>query len=159
MMQRQGWNGVLLSLLCAFCWMGCDTMDPDDMIQVSIRDIIVGEGALAEGEKIVTVEYTGMLITGEIFDTTHKEGREPLSFQLETGLVAEDPQGREVIDGFIQGVPGMQVGGLRRITVPPELAWGSRGAGCDPENPTVCTVPPNSTLLFDIELIGVREVE
>lgn len=158
-MQRPGWNGVILCLLCTVCSAGCDTNDPNDEVQVSIQDIIVGQGAVAEGDKIVTVEYTGMLITGVVFDTSREEDREPLSFHLETGLVANDPQGREVIDGFVKGVPGMQVGGLRRITVPPELAWGSRGAGCQLDDPNVCTIPPNSTLIFEIELIGVREVE
>ncbi len=156
-MQRPGWNGVLLCLLCVFCWTGCDTNDPNNEAQVSVQDIIVGEGAVAEGDKIVTVEYTGTLISGDVFDTTHQDDREPLSFQLETGLVEDDPQGGQVIDGFIQGVPGMQVGGLRRITVPPQLAWGSRVAGCEPENPNACIIPPNSTLLFEIELIAVRE--
>ena len=158
-MHRQGWNGALLCLLLAFGATGCDSNDPNAGPQVTISDIIVGEGAVAKGDNIVTVEYTGRLVTGDVFDTTRKEGREPLSFQLETGLVQDDPQGREVIDGFIQGVPGMQVGGLRRLTVPPELAWGTRGAGCAPDNPNVCTIPPNSTLIFDIELIGVQEVE
>ena len=156
-MQRPGWYGVLLCLLCTFGWTGCDTNDPNNEVQVSIQDIIVGDGALAEGNKFVTVEYTGRLVSGVVFDTSREEGREPLSFQLETGLVRDDPQGRQVIDGFIQGVPGMQVGGLRRITVPPQLAWGSRGAGCEPENPNNCIIPPNSTLLFEIELIAVRE--
>ncbi len=158
-MQRPGWNGVILCLLFAFCSTGCDTNDPNDEVQVSIQDIIVGEGALAEGDKIVTVEYTGRLVSGFVFDTSREEGREPLSFQLETGLVKDDPQGRQVIDGFIKGVPGMRVGGQRRITVPPQLAWGSRGAGCELDNPDVCTIPPNSTLIFDIELIGVSDVE
>ncbi len=158
-MQRPGWNGVILCLLFAFCSTGCDTNDPNDEVQVSIQDILIGEGAVAEGDKIVTVEYTGRLISGDIFDTTRQDDREPLSFQLETGLVEDDPQGGQVIDGFIQGVPGMQVGGIRRITVPPQLAWGSRGAGCEPENPNDCIIPPNSTLLFEIELIAVREVE
>ncbi len=156
-MQRPGWNGVLLCLLCTFCSTGCDTNDPNNEAQVSVQDIIVGEGAVAEGDKIVTVEYTGTLISGDVFDTTRRDDRKPLSFQLETGLVEDDPQGGQVIDGFIQGVPGMQVGGLRRITVPPQLAWGSRGAGCKPENPHACIIPPNSTLLFEIELIAVRE--
>ena len=158
-MQRPGWNAILLGLLFAFCTTGCDSNDPGDTVQVSIQDIIVGEGALAEGNNIVTIEYTGRLITGDVFDTTRKEDREPLSFQLETGLVVDDPQAREVIDGLILGVPGMHVGGLRRLTVPPELGWGSRGAGCDPENPNACIIPRNSTLIFDIELIGVLEVE
>ncbi len=157
-MQRPGWNGVILCLLCTFGSTGCDTNDPSNEAQLSVHDLIVGEGEVAEGDKIVTVEYTGRLISGDIFDTTRQNDREPLSFQLETGLVEDDPQGGQVIDGFIQGVPGMQVGGLRRITVPPQLAWGSRGAGCKPENPNDCIIPPNSTLLFEIELIAVREV-
>lgn len=159
-MERLRWNSIFAVCLL-FALAGCDTGDPNDNVQVSIRDIIPGEGTLAEGNTIVTVHYIGRLAsTNEVFDSSRAEGREPLSFELETGLVEDDLQGSKVIDGFTRGVPGMRVGGLRRITVPPQLAWGSRGAGCNDLNePTNCTVPPNATLIFDIELIDVRELE
>jgi len=153
-MRVPGGNCIFSVLLLA--WAGCDASDPGIRPQVTIQDIIAGEGTLAEGNKTVTVDYTGMLAsTGEVFDTSSE--REPLSFHLSNGLVSGDPQGRSVIDGFVQGVHGMRVGGLRRITVPPQLAWGSRGAGCnDPNDANACTIPPNSTLIFDIELLAVQ---
>lgn len=154
-------SAALFGLLCALAWAGCDGTGPDVPIQVSIQDIIPGEGVLADGNPVVTVHYIGMLASnGEVFDSTQDEGRQPLSFELETGRVADDPQGRTVIDGFTQGVPGMRVGGLRRLTVPPQLAWGSRGAGCNnPDDPTDCIIPPNATLIFDVELIGVEQTQ
>ena len=160
-MERLRRNSIFaVCLLFALAWAGCD---PDDPIgaEVTIRDTRPGSGALAEGSKIVTVHYTGMLASnGDVFDTTRNDDREPLSFHLDSGLVEDDTQGRRVIEGFTRGVPGMRVGGTRLVTVPPQLAWGRRGAGCtDPEDPTNCTIPPNATLIFDIELIDVREPE
>ncbi len=147
-------------LLFALAWAGCDTNDPVGA-QVSIQDLLLGEGTLAEGNKIVTVHYVGMLASnGDVFDTSREPEPEPLSFHLDSGLVENDSQGRRVIDGFTRGVPGMQVGGLRRVTVPPQLAWGSRGAGCnDPNEPTNCTIPPNETLIFEIELMDVQDAD
>ena len=161
-MERLRWNSLFaVCLLFALAWAGCDSGPPNGNVQVTIRDIIPGEGTLAEGNTIVTVHYIGRLAsTSEVFDSSREEDRGPLSFELETGLVEGDPQGSKVIDGFTRGVPGMRVGGLRRITVPPQLAWGSRGAGCTvPNEPTNCTIPPNATLIFDIELMDVRELE
>ena len=157
-MERLRTNSAsLLGLLCMLVWAGCDTGPPEGTVQVNISDIVPGQGVLAEGNPVVTVHYIGMLASnGTVFDSTQEEGREPLSFELESGRVADDPQGRTVIDGFTQGVPGMRVGGLRRITVPPQLAWGTRGAGCNnPDDATDCVVPPNATLIFDIELVDV----
>ena len=161
-MERLRWNKPgMVCLLFALAWAACDTGGTGEAIEVSIRDIIPGQGALAESNKIVTVDYVGMLAsTGDVFDSSRRDDREPLSFQLETGLVENDPQGRRVIDGFTRGIPGMRVGGLRRITVPPQLAWGSRGAGCNnPDAQSGCTIPPNATLIFDVELIDVRDPE
>jgi len=160
-MERLRWTSIVaVCLLSALAGAGCDS-GPENEAQVSIRDIRLGQGTLAEGDQVVTVDYIGMLAnTGEVFDTSRDDDGEPISFHLDSGLVENDPQGRRVIDGFTKGVPGMRVGGLRRVTVPPQLAWGTRGAGCNnPDEPTDCTIPPNSTLIFDIELVDVRDPE
>ncbi len=102
-----------------------------------IKDIVVGEGDKAHEGQTVTVDYTGTLENGEQFDTSI--GRAPFSFPLGAG---------RVIKGWDEGVAGMQVGGKRKLTIPPELGYGSRGAGN--------VIPPNATLIFDIELLKVK---
>jgi FKBP-type peptidyl-prolyl cis-trans isomerase FkpA len=93
----------------------------------------------------VTVNYTGWIYDparaenkGQQFDSSVGAGRQPFNFPLGTGAV---------IRGFDQGVIGMKVGGLRRVTIPPDLAYGSAGSGG--------VIPPNATLVFDIELLEV----
>ena len=132
------YSSILLALLLL---VGCDSnSDPE----VSTFDIVVGTGAVADGRDIVTVHYIGMLRNGEVFDTS--EGRGPLTFELETGLL-QGTQG-VLIEGFVQGVAGMRVGGIRRITIPPELAYGRMGFG---------PIPPNATIVFQVELLSVEE--
>jgi len=148
-------------LVCSAAWTACDTYREADNTDITIVDIIRGEGAVAEGNVIVSVHYIGMLAsTGEVFDSSRKNDFGAISFDLTTGIVKDDlQQSSTVIDGFVRGVPGMRVGGLRRLTVPPQLAWGSRGAGCNnPERPASCIVPPNETLIFEIELTSVRPI-
>ena len=110
----------------------------------SQTDLVVGTGAEAAAGRLISVNYTGWLYDpaqaqnkGRQFDTS--AGRGPFSFQLGAG---------RVIRGWDQGVPGMRVGGQRRLTIPPELAYGSAGAPPD--------IPPNATLVFDIELLSVQ---
>ena len=102
-----------------------------------ITDLIVGEGDKAHEGQTVTVNYTGTLENGEQFDTSI--GRAPFSFPLGAG---------RVIKGWDEGVQGMMVGGKRKLTIPPELGYGSRGAGN--------VIPPNATLIFEIELLKVK---
>tara|TARA_B100000927_G_C16444198_1_gene461062 strand:+ start:684 stop:1256 length:573 start_codon:yes stop_codon:yes gene_type:complete len=102
-----------------------------------ITDLIVGDGDQAEQGQTVTVNYTGTLENGEQFDTSI--GRAPFSFPLGAG---------RVIKGWDEGVQGMKVGGKRKLTIPPELGYGSRGAGN--------VIPPNSTLIFEVELLKVN---
>ena len=106
------------------------------------EDQVVGTGAEAKAGQTVDVHYTGWLDQngqpGKKFDSSRDRG-EPLSF----GLGA-----RQVIAGWDQGVAGMKVGGKRRLIIPPELGYGARGAGG--------VVPPNATLIFDVELMRVR---
>jgi FKBP-type peptidyl-prolyl cis-trans isomerase FkpA len=101
-----------------------------------IRDIEVGTGTAARRTSTVSVRYTGYLADGTILDTTGSG--EPTTFRL---------GGREVIAGWDEGIPGMRVGGVRRLVVPPGLGYGKRGTA---------GVPPNTTLVFDIQLIDVR---
>ena len=101
-----------------------------------ISDIFIGEGEEAISGKTVTVEYTGRLENGEQFDSSI--GRAPFSFTLGEG---------RVIKGWDEGVQGMKVGGKRELTIPPELGYGSRGAGN--------VIPANATLIFEIELLKV----
>ena len=110
----------------------------------SQTDLRVGDGAEATPGTSLLVDYAGWLYDpaqpeqkGQQFDSS--VGREPFSFTLGAG---------RVIPGWDQGVAGMQVGGQRRLIIPPELAYGSAGAGA--------AIPPNATLVFDIELLDVQ---
>ena len=102
-----------------------------------IEDIVNGEGDEATSGQTVTVNYTGTLEDGTQFDTSI--GRAPFSFPLGAG---------RVIKGWDEGVAGMKVGGKRKLTIPPELGYGSRGAGN--------VIPANATLLFEVELLKVN---
>lgn len=100
-------------------------------------DIKVGTGATAVSGKKVTVNYTGWLTNGKQFDSS--VGKKPFPFTLGAA---------QVIQGWDEGVAGMKVGGKRQLRIPPDLAYGARGY------PGV--IPPNSTLVFDVELLGVQ---
>jgi FKBP-type peptidyl-prolyl cis-trans isomerase len=101
-------------------------------------DLAVGTGAEAAARSRVQVHYSGELTDGRPFDSSRDRG-EPLEFVLGVG---------QVIRGWDEGVSGMKVGGRRILVIPPELGYGSRGAGG--------VIPPNATLVFDVELLGVR---
>ena len=107
-----------------------------------IEDVVVGNGAAAADGQRVSVHYTGWLDAGgkagTKFDSSKDRGQ-PFMFSLGRG---------EVIRGWEEGVAGMKVGGKRKLTIPPELGYGSRGAGK--------VIPPNATLLFEVELLAVR---
>jgi peptidylprolyl isomerase len=109
-----------------------------DIPKLKIEDTQIGTGATAVPGKTVTVHYTGKLENGTKFDSSLDRG-EPFSFQLGAG---------QVIPGWDQGLQGMKVGGKRTLTIPPALAYGEQGAGD--------TIPPNSTLVFEIELVDVK---
>ncbi len=101
-------------------------------------DRVVGTGDEAVAGKTVNVHYTGWLENGKQFDSSVDRGQ-PFSFPLGAG---------RVIKGWDEGVQGMKVGGKRKLTIPSDLGYGSRGAGG--------VIPPNATLIFDVELLGVR---
>jgi len=102
-----------------------------------IEDLVKGTGPEAVRGKTVEVHYTGWLTDGKQFDSS--VGGAPFSFRLGAG---------QVIEGWDRGVAGMKVGGKRKLTLAPELGYGSRGAPPD--------IPPNATLVFEVELLGVR---
>jgi len=105
---------------------------------LGIEDLVVGDGATASAGQRVSVHYTGWLENGTKFDSSKDRG-EPFMFSLGRG---------EVIRGWDEGVSGMKVGGKRKLTIPAALGYGTRGAGG--------VIPPNATLLFEVELLGVR---
>ena len=102
------------------------------------EDVRVGNGAEAKAGKTVEVHYTGWLTDGKKFDSSRDRG-EPFAFKLGAG---------QVIKGWDEGVAGMKIGGQRKLTIPATLGYGSRGVGG--------VIPPNATLVFDVELLGVR---
>jgi FKBP-type peptidyl-prolyl cis-trans isomerase len=107
------------------------------MSELIIEDLTVGQGNEAVAGRTVVVHYTGWLTNGTQFDSSKDRG-EPFDFPLGAG---------HVIRGWDQGVAGMKVGGTRKLTIPPELGYGSRGAGG--------VIPPNATLVFEVELLAV----
>jgi len=110
------------------------TTTPSGLI---IDDIVVGNGAAAAAGQKVKVHYTGWLTNGTKFDSS-KDRNDPFVFPLGAG---------NVIKGWDEGVQGMKVGGKRKLTIPPALGYGARGAGG--------VIPPNATLVFEVELLGV----
>lgn len=106
-------------------------------MSLKIEDLKVGTGAEAKAGQQVTVHYVGTLTNGQKFDSS-RDRNEGFDFALGAG---------QVIKGWDQGVAGMKVGGLRKLTIPPELGYGKSGY------PPV--IPPNSTLVFEVELLSV----
>ncbi|HWH48498.1 MAG TPA: FKBP-type peptidyl-prolyl cis-trans isomerase [Burkholderiales bacterium] len=104
---------------------------------LGIEELSIGTGVPATAGKRVTVHYTGWLTDGTKFDSS-KDRNDPFVFSLGKG---------QVIRGWDEGVQGMQVGGKRKLTIPPTLGYGARGAGG--------AIPPNATLIFEVELLGV----
>lgn len=103
-----------------------------------IEEVVVGAGAEATAGQEVTVHYTGWLTDGQKFDSS-KDRDDPFVFPLGEG---------RVIKGWDEGVQGMKVGGTRKLTIPPALGYGARGAGS--------VIPPNATLVFEVELLATE---
>lgn len=105
---------------------------------VQIDELALGDGPAARGGQRVSVHYIGWLTDGTKFDSSHDRGQ-PFGFRLGAG---------EVILGWDDGIVGMQVGGKRRLTIPPNLAYGRRGMRG--------VIPPNATLVFEVDLVAVQ---
>jgi len=105
---------------------------------LEIIDLTIGDGAEVPADATITAHYTGALcVDGTIFESSHDYAGNPATFGL-----------NQVIDGWTQGVPGMKVGGTRRLIIPADLAYGHRRASA--------MIAPNSDLVFDIELLAVK---
>jgi len=101
-------------------------------------DLVVGKGREAHAGETATVHYTGTLVDGTKFDSS-KDRNQPFSFKLGAG---------RVIKGWDEGVEGMKIGGTRKLVIPSDLGYGTRGAGA--------AIPPNATLIFIVELLDLR---
>lgn len=106
---------------------------------LQIEDLVVGNGAEAVKGKNITVHYTGWLTDGTKFDSS-VDRKQPFTLRLGAG---------QVIQGWEEGFNGMKVGGKRKLTIPPEMGYGSRAVGG--------VIPANSTLIFEVELLRVSE--
>ena len=111
--------------------------DGEEVLEMKIEDIQVGTGNEAVSGKKITVNYVGTLTDGTKFDSSY-DRNEPFTFNLGSG---------QVIQGWEQGFEGMKVGGKRKLTIPPDLGYGNRSTG---------SIPPNSTLIFEVELLKVE---
>jgi peptidylprolyl isomerase len=111
---------------------------PTDKVQVT--DEVTGTGTEAKEGSTISAKYTGTTADGAVFDSTDKHGGQPATFTLAKG---------QLIDGWVQGIPGMKVGGKRKLVIPPDLGYGAnppQGSG----------IPANATLTFEIELTNVQ---
>lgn len=117
-----------------------DTNTMEQPTQLKITDTVVGTGTEAKTGDVVFVHYTGTLTNGQVFDSSITRG-EPFSFQLGSGMV---------IQGWDIGIQGMKVGGKRTLVIPADLAYGNRAIG---------SIPANSTLIFEVELLDVKSAK
>lgn len=108
---------------------------PLDTKELYVEDVVKGSGKEAKGGSRISVHYTGLLTDGTVFDSSLRTGQ-PFTFNLGAG---------EVIPGFDEGISGMKVGGKRILVIPSDLAYGANGVG---------PIPPNATLIFEIDLVS-----
>lgn len=108
----------------------------EPVTELKIEDIKIGTGTEVKSGNTIVVHYTGRLVNGTVFDSS--VGGQPFITKIGVG---------QVIEGWEKGLLGMKVGGMRRLLIPPDLGYGSQGTG---------SIPPNATLIFDIELLEVK---
>jgi FKBP-type peptidyl-prolyl cis-trans isomerase len=120
------------------CGSGTETPTPPSSGPGTLEseEIVVGTGTAAANGDTLTVHYIGSFLDGRVFESSYSLGR-PYTFRLGAG---------QVIAGWDQGIPGMRVGGKRRLTIPPSLAYGSQGSG---------PIPPNTPIRFEVELLSL----
>lgn len=133
---------AFIVIMLGFANTGCGNDDETSAAtgtggSLQIEDVVVGTGAVAAAGQTITVHYVGTLTDGTKFDSSRDRGT-PFSFNLGTG---------QVIRGWDQGLPGMKVGGTRKLTIPATLGYGA--AGAPP------SIPGNATLIFNIELLSI----
>jgi peptidylprolyl isomerase len=114
------------------------TIKPD-MSQLKTEDLKIGTGTEVKSGDTVIMHYSGTLEDGTKFDSSYDRGQ-PFTTQIGVG---------QVIQGWDLGVPGMKIGGKRKLTIPPQLGYGAQGAGG--------VIPPNATLVFEVELIDIKK--
>jgi FKBP-type peptidyl-prolyl cis-trans isomerase len=128
---------ALVSLVASLAFVACGGNSvTGDSGTVGVVDLVVGTGATAATGDTVTVNYVGTLTNGTKFDSSY-DRNQPFTFVLGAG---------QVIAGWDQGIPGMKVGGKRRLTIPPSLGYGNVAYG---------PIPANSTLIFEVELVSI----
>jgi FKBP-type peptidyl-prolyl cis-trans isomerase len=139
------WAALLLCLSCA----ACDPGEEEGVVEKSVYsrdgkkvvlkyiDQAVGKGEEVKKGDTVLVHYTGTLRNGKKFDSSHDHGE---AFKVTVGV-------GDVIQGWDEGIPGMKVGGKRKLIIPPELGYGAKGAGG--------SIPPNSELIFVVEVVKI----
>lgn len=118
--------------------MDTSTNNSTESAKLIIEDIKLGEGREVKSGDTVVMHYLGTLESGTKFDSSYDRG-EPFATQIGVG---------QVIKGWDEGVPGMKIGGKRKLTIPSELGYGARGAGG--------IIPPNATLIFEVELLEIK---
>lgn len=138
---------LIIAASAFFIWSSRSTKAPQAISEgnmittasgLQYEDLLVGEGAQAQPGDTVSVHYTGWLQDGTKFDSSLDRGQ-PFTFTLGRG---------EVIKGWDEGVAGMRAGGKRRLVIPPDLGYGSQGAGG--------VIPPGATLIFEVELVEIK---
>ncbi len=128
-----------LGLSAASCTKKTGEGGSGDVTELKIEELKAGAGDEAKAGAVVSVHYTGTLTDGKKFDSSLDRGQ-PFQFRLGGG---------QVIKGWDEGVAGMKVGGKRKLTIPPQMGYGERGAGG--------VIPPNATLIFEVELLNVMK--
>lgn len=131
-------RSLFLALVAAILLPACGSDNPTgpnggDLV---VEDIVVGTGATAVAGDVITVHYLGTFTSGQKFESSYDSGR-PYTFRLGAG---------SVIPGWDLGIVGMKVGGKRRLTIPPNLAYGATGQG---------PIPGNTTIVFEVELLSI----